>query len=106
MTLPLTPAPEENKQKCAVFQVSVAVASRPSHVPNVSRRTFVVVHRRFGTLYLSFLQRSNMTIRDGTDQLSRHVGNHQPTPRNTPENESVEVKSAYEGGTGFVVQCA
>jgi len=54
---------------------------------DVTQRRLVVSYQRFGTTYRSHLQGSSSQtpLKDGTNTLSRNVGNYQPTLRNIPE---------------------
>jgi len=45
----------------------------------------VAQYRRFGAAYSSHLSRVKFNLEDGTDRLSRNVGNYQSALRNIPE---------------------
>ena len=54
---------------------------------NFTQHRLVVIDRRFGTIYRSHLQGSSslLTLENGTDRLSRNVGNYQSTLRKIAE---------------------
>ena len=61
---------------------------------DLRRRRFVVVYRRFGTTYRSYMQGSDslncLTLEDKTAETS--VTSYQPTPRNIPEGQRPQIQ--------------
>jgi hypothetical protein len=70
---------------------------------DVTQRRLVISYRRFGTTYRFHLQRSSkprflldyLTHEDGSDRLSRNVGNYQSTLRNIPEERRSDMNLHY-----------
>jgi hypothetical protein len=52
----------------------------------------VIYYRRFGTIYRSYLQGPSgfLTSEDGTNKLSRNVGNYHYSLRNNPKERSTQ----------------
>jgi hypothetical protein len=62
------------------LQASAAMQMRSARFWDITQSWMVVVYRRFGTIYLSYLQRSRrfLALENGTDTLSRNVGTQLP----------------------------
>jgi hypothetical protein len=85
--------PLDSRHKYLIYISFTLICMRSSLFWDVTQRRLVVSYRRFGTSYRSQLQGSIFKGRtvdwliheDGTDRLSRNVGNYQYTLRYIPE---------------------